>query len=125
MEWQAAVPLVVLVEWQAGGVTSVRRLAAVCSSSARTAALEPDHPSTDSRLCLTRTSSPADAAIFFNSIFVLFVSQEEVEAQMKADKIKLALEKLKEAKVKKVRGTSGETDTASTDRAGRPQEQTC
>lgn len=29
--------------------------------------------------------------------------QEEIEAQMKADKIKLALEKLKEAKVKKVR----------------------
>lgn len=28
--------------------------------------------------------------------------KEEVEAQMKADKIKLALEKLKEAKVKKV-----------------------
>lgn len=28
--------------------------------------------------------------------------QEEIEAQMKADKIKLALEKLKEAKVKKV-----------------------
>ena len=28
--------------------------------------------------------------------------QEEIEAQIKADKIKMALEKLKEAKVKKV-----------------------
>lgn len=32
-----------------------------------------------------------------------YLIQEEIEAQMKADKIKLALEKLKEAKVKKVR----------------------
>ena len=31
-----------------------------------------------------------------------YVLQEEEEAQAKADKIKLALEKLKEAKVKKV-----------------------
>lgn len=34
-----------------------------------------------------------------------FSVQEEIEAQMKADKIKLALEKLKEAKVKKVSST--------------------
>lgn len=33
---------------------------------------------------------------------IYFFVQEEIEAQMKADKIKLALEKLKEAKVKKV-----------------------
>ena len=35
--------------------------------------------------------------------FPIVSLQEEIEAQMKADKIKLALEKLKEAKVKKVR----------------------
>lgn len=38
-----------------------------------------------------------------HNYYILFPIQEEIEAQMKADKIKLALEKLKEAKVKKVR----------------------
>ena len=33
---------------------------------------------------------------------MIVVLQEEIEAQIKADKIKMALEKLKEAKVKKV-----------------------
>lgn len=35
-------------------------------------------------------------------ISLCVILQEEIEAQLKADKIKLALEKLKEAKVKKV-----------------------
>ena len=39
---------------------------------------------------------------------VVCLIQEEIEAQIKADKIKLALEKLKEAKVKKVRRPNSE-----------------
>lgn len=39
----------------------------------------------------------------FIYFIIIFPIQEDIEAQMKADKIKLALEKLKEAKVKKVR----------------------
>ena len=35
-------------------------------------------------------------------MLMIVVLQEEIEAQIKADKIKMALEKLKEAKVKKV-----------------------
>ena len=37
-----------------------------------------------------------------NHTAMIVVLQEEIEAQIKADKIKMALEKLKEAKVKKV-----------------------
>lgn len=69
----------------------------------------------------------------------MFVLQEEIEAQMKADKIKLALEKLKEAKVKKVRQLHheghcddmiqpkhpGETNTADAKTLMRPEVQNC
>lgn len=72
-------------------------------------------------------------------MFLLFVLQEEIEAQMKADKIKLALEKLKEAKVKKVRpprrgraslrrfnrNEPDETKTADTKTLERPKVQKC
>lgn len=52
----------------------------------------------------------------------MFLLQEEIEAQMKADKIKLALEKLKEAKVKKVRRLRHEGRRDEVIRAKRPDE---
>uniref|UniRef100_A0A671QAY8 Amyloid beta A4 precursor protein-binding family B member 1-interacting protein n=1 Tax=Sinocyclocheilus anshuiensis TaxID=1608454 RepID=A0A671QAY8_9TELE len=51
---------------------------------------------------LPPASKPSKVSLFLNGSHTLRPHVEELEEQMKADKIKLALEKLKEAKVKKL-----------------------